>query len=526
MLKYDNYLRRDASLKVQLKATRTEKSGCLQTNRELDDSTHGTCVSIAGQAMARYASGDAWTPLDGASAPADKVRQRDELVAGDHDFACHPAAMSGRDSPRGYSTACQPIRRCGCQQNVLRALFLHFRRDHLPGYPPVPYQRSSAPVPFTSRDPKHGADISALSWTTLVSIALAFEWTKKLKKTPGAGKMVVNAIKLWLCEVLLVFTYPVYYYVFTTLSKGGKTAFALLLPVIKLVMKNIIARSVVHLIDEMPEVVVFNAEVFNALFVSYCMQNSPSIWITLEIMIFDVLMMGFALRDAGNARRSLKELERRIEHEKSWDSFRDRSTRRSSTRLTTLDRASMLLYHSVKPEAAATSTAPSAPNPSGTLTTVHIMTKSFSSIVPTSQKQLLGRVGVHPATTIDDSCPTRYTCKVQQLVYAAEFLLLLNYVEVIIPLVYSIYLYVMHHLPNRDYYAQLHGMDHDHLILLTGAIADSPTGIRAGETIQWGAAEVSVLGLLQRTGLIAAFRLCMLLLQGYDYSFKFAWLHH
>lgn len=65
---------------------------------------------------------------------------------------------------------------------------------------------------------------------------------------------------------------------------------------IKLVMKNIIARSVVHLIDEMPEVVVFNAEIFNALFVSYCMQNSPSIWITLEMMIFDALMMAFVTR--------------------------------------------------------------------------------------------------------------------------------------------------------------------------------------------------------------------------------------
>ncbi|KAE9042706.1 hypothetical protein PR002_g3744 [Phytophthora rubi] len=162
-------------------------------------------------------------------------------------------------------------------------------------------------------------------WTSFVAISLAVGWKKKLKETPGAGKMLVNSIKLWMCEALLVFTYPVYYYIFSTLSRKGKTAFALLLPVIKLVMKNIIARSVVHLIDEMPEVVVFNAEVFNALFVSYCMQNSPSVWITLEMMVFDALMMAFSLRGAGNSRRSLKELERRIDHERSWGSFRDRA---------------------------------------------------------------------------------------------------------------------------------------------------------------------------------------------------------
>ncbi|KAG6623057.1 uncharacterized protein IUM83_12251 [Phytophthora cinnamomi] len=55
---------------------------------------------------------------------------------------------------------------------------------------------------------------------------------------------------------------------------------------------------------------------------------------------------------------------------------------------------------------------------------------------------------------------------VQRLLYLAEFILLLNYVEVIIPLVFSIYLYGMYHLPNREYYAQLHGMS-EHMLLQT-----------------------------------------------------------
>ncbi|KAF1785821.1 hypothetical protein GQ600_19247 [Phytophthora cactorum] len=81
--------------------------------------------------------------------------------------------------------------------------------------------------------------------------------------------MVFNTIKVWL-------DVPLYFYVFTTLSKTGQMFFASLLLVIKLIMWNIFTLTVVHLSDEMPEVVVFNSEVFNALFVSYCMQNSPS----------------------------------------------------------------------------------------------------------------------------------------------------------------------------------------------------------------------------------------------------------
>ncbi|KAE9034635.1 hypothetical protein PR002_g8028 [Phytophthora rubi] len=128
-------------------------------------------------------------------------------------------------------------------------------------------------------------------WVTLISISLAFEWVKKIRETPGAQNMVINVLKVWMCQVVLEFIYPPYYYIFTTLSDRAQTAFALFLPVIKLAMRNVFARTVVHLSDEMPEVIVFNVEVFNALFVSYCMQNSPSFWTTLELMLIDIGMI-------------------------------------------------------------------------------------------------------------------------------------------------------------------------------------------------------------------------------------------
>lgn len=105
--------------------------------------------------------------------------------------------------------------------------------------------------------------------------------------------MVGNVIKVWMCQVILEFIYPPYYYIFSTLPDRAQTVFAILLPVIKLTMRNVFARTVVHLSDEMPEVILFNVELFNALFVSYCMQNSPSIWTTLELMLIDIGMIIF-----------------------------------------------------------------------------------------------------------------------------------------------------------------------------------------------------------------------------------------
>lgn len=64
-------------------------------------------------------------------------------------------------------------------------------------------------------------------------------------------------------------------------------------------------------------------------------------------------------------------------------------------------------------------------------------------------KIFFGRDKIHPAFDADENgmakLPVRYTHKVQRLVYAAEFLLLLNYVEVVIPLVFCEYILLTAH---------------------------------------------------------------------------------
>ncbi|KAL4117926.1 hypothetical protein PRIC2_010254 [Phytophthora ramorum] len=120
-------------------------------------------------------------------------------------------------------------------------------------------------------------------WLSFIASFLVIQWLKKIRETPGAVAWLINVIKLWICQVLMVFIYPPYYFVFTTLSPNGQTAFSMLLPVIKLIMRNIYVKTVVHLSDELPEVITFNIEIYNALFISYCMQNSPSFGTTLMV---------------------------------------------------------------------------------------------------------------------------------------------------------------------------------------------------------------------------------------------------
>ncbi|KAG3236466.1 hypothetical protein PI124_g18527 [Phytophthora idaei] len=254
------------------------------------------------------------------------------------------------------------------------------------------------------------------AWVVIITISMAVEWLRLIQQNAGTGTMVFNTIKVWLCEVLLVVTYPLYFYVFTTLSKTGQMFFASLLPVIKLIMRNIFTLTVVHLSDEMPEVVVFNSEVFNALFVSYCMQNSPSFGTTLMVTAALLIQLAMSLRDVNDA--------------------------------------------------------------------VHRMDK--------------------------------YVLEVRRLLYLIEFLVLINYVGVFIPLIFSIYMGLMYRLPNRVYYAQLADLTEDEL---DQALKKSIRQLAFVMEKQWPGVQTKIC--------FWVFYNVQASLQhhGFDYTFKFVWLN-
>ncbi|KAF4038211.1 hypothetical protein GN244_ATG09685 [Phytophthora infestans] len=85
------------------------------------------------------------------------------------------------------------------------------------------------PVPFS-------IVIAMPAWVVIITISMAIEWLRPIQQNPGTGTMVINTIKVWLCEVLLVVMYPLYFYT-------GQMFSASLLPVIKLVMRNIFALT-------------------------------------------------------------------------------------------------------------------------------------------------------------------------------------------------------------------------------------------------------------------------------------------
>lgn len=98
-----------------------------------------------------------------------------------------------------------------------------------------------------------------------------------------------------IAQAVLVLVYPVFSAVFTALSPTHQAFFVLVLPLIKVMMKNVVAWASSHIKEFMPEITVFSVEVFNALYVATCMQNAGSRLTSVIIILFDAFHAVLAL---------------------------------------------------------------------------------------------------------------------------------------------------------------------------------------------------------------------------------------
>ncbi|KAJ8540568.1 hypothetical protein ON010_g12660 [Phytophthora cinnamomi] len=369
------------------------------------------------------------------------------------------------------------------------SMIIHqFRRGmhNILPYPVVPFVRDSVvvsaltsrilyelaqnigfPVPFTPL-------VVIPAWSVMTLSSMVVQWASHIQEKPKAKAMLAGMTKLMLCDVLLILIYPPYYYIFKTLSEKSQTAFTVLLPVIKLLMRNLFARAVRHLGDETPEVVIFNADVFGSLFVAYCMQSSPSIWSTIVIISADVVLIALSLRDILHCREGLENLEDRIDSGSVWGLCRDTVGYKllGGRKPTTLERASILLERaepygfqnsrSTDSRAARILPLDSSHERPGhragvrgsidRMVTGAVASKDgsrdlavFSFISRTSTAWMSANT-VYPEET-DNTLVVRrpshtqiskkYVLKVRRLLYMAEFLLLLNYIEVVIPQIFG-----------------------------------------------------------------------------------------
>ncbi|KAJ0392189.1 hypothetical protein ATCC90586_003184 [Pythium insidiosum] len=231
-------------------------------------------------------------------------------------------------------------------------------------------------------------------------------WKDALRVDAQGRTNIVRYLPVFFVQVAMVYVYSFYGVAFAKVDKGIQPIMALGLPVIKLVFKNIVSKGVFHMEDLAPTTIVFNVDVFHALFVSGSMQQSASSGTTLTIMIVDAVQSGVAYLEVYTLLRRVQRIAVQIADTKGEDKDTE--------------------------------------NNSGVNVVVGSGHRN-STFCRVASKSMI-KLGVIDYALV--------TC-VLKMLHMIEFYVLIEYTEVAVSTLYTLYMSALLYLPNRAYYQHL-----------------------------------------------------------------------
>ncbi|TMW59686.1 hypothetical protein Poli38472_004755 [Pythium oligandrum] len=267
----------------------------------------------------------------------------------------------------------------------------------------------------------------------LVVIAVLLSQREHFRDIPDARRDILRYYWVLNCQFFMTIVYPLFNYVFGVVSPSQQTAIVLLLPLIKIICKLWIHYALKDIQDAKPEMIIFNVEVFHALFVAHCMQNSTSKRTVLVLVLFD---LGHAWISLTDVRRVLRELRRLAPKSKSRDSTKNIV----EFAMTILDKDPELC-RSVASDAICRQGPPTI------------------LVAPQQVKALNGETDQASTTAQQEQLARKqrrlFVEKVFELLYLTEFIVFIEYTEVIVPVIYSVYSLILSCMWNHEYYGFL-----------------------------------------------------------------------
>ncbi|KAE8959562.1 hypothetical protein PF005_g31143 [Phytophthora fragariae] len=304
------------------------------------------------------------------------------------------------------------------------------------------------------------------------------------------------------CLVWLTFIYPLYIYGFVSLSGTGQVLFVAVLPIMKLIAKNWMNFTLSGRDEIKPEMIVFVVEVFNSLYISSALQSTSSWASTATVMASDLAGFWVSMVDITEALSEITRLMKKIprRHPLAKESFvqiagiilaankairNNQNTGRAfsdSLKNTKKQRSTnkpplkagptiACIYPEVKTAQA---------------TYIHTETpkrKLFqgSPVVPVFVPRNQGGEAKkteksNTATTMTNPDivaifsreeRTLFIHKSMHVLFITEYVILFEYIEVMMPLVYCLFRVALFHLPNRIYFSTMAGLSSSQLLSST-----------------------------------------------------------
>lgn len=120
-------------------------------------------------------------------------------------------------------------------------------------------------------------------WASSMIALFLLNSSKQFQQSAEFCASMKNFLIVFLGQISLTLIYPVYIFGLVSVHHNLQPTFVLLLPLIKIATKNWISRFLGSLDDMKPEIVVFNIEIINALYVACSMQNASSLTTSLVL---------------------------------------------------------------------------------------------------------------------------------------------------------------------------------------------------------------------------------------------------
>ncbi|GAB9463240.1 hypothetical protein Gpo141_00000706 [Globisporangium polare] len=316
---------------------------------------------------------------------------------------------------------------------------------------PVPFTYTLGGVPLT-------ATLSALVVATLGTANRA-----RLKKYFD----FVNTLGI---QVLVLSVYPAYNAVFSSLEGNARLAFVLLLPIIKHTLKHV-TKKVGRDLDEKLIATIASVDIFDALYMTKCMQSAGTLVVGAGIIAIDMVENFVMIQRLDRQTQTLTATKNYTERRDSnrvspellpW--VAEVLVRKGECkRLTSPAHKAQVVPAQCQPEqqelqqnelTRATSVLPQASSRLAVLTRV---------VVPFTPPGPVRISRDAPSISILELASKEAATETLQLLYTSESVVIVEYVETVVPVVYVIYISILHQLPSAKYYTDMEGFTDEKL---------------------------------------------------------------
>ncbi|KAJ0395198.1 hypothetical protein ATCC90586_000465 [Pythium insidiosum] len=287
--------------------------------------------------------------------------------------------------------------------------------------------------------------VGTVPWLIVLVSALFAFYHEQFRSNRRLVRDLTRYLVVFACQILMTLVYPAFSFLYSRLTSVEQTFAIFFLPLLKITIKNGIGRWLPDTDDSRPEAVVFNIEVFHALFVAFTMQKTTSVVTILALMTVDCGHAWLTFYDVTIVLRRVGDITKRLESQSSRAGSRGGiSPRRKELR--------WLLHVAMR----AAALAPDLTARTVLGDVVMDATSPGQQRLPPDDSSATAPSDLAALNTEEKRTLVQTVLKV---LYISEFLALIEYTEVVMPMIFNTYLVALFHMPNRAYYPFLDGVD-------------------------------------------------------------------